>query len=220
MWVWVSLSLLLWCPSLWAAPPVRQNTYVAGEVISPASVMANEDVIFDYLQDGVDTYAAGSITTAALANGAVTSAKIANGTITSEDLAGSLSGNSLPVGAVFFMLTGNCPAFTTDISATYPNLFIRISATAGTLGGADTHTHTAGSLTGTAHTHTISGTTAGAADTPQESTGAGNPTPPESHTHTFSATSSSGGGGAISGTSASSDNVPAFITMKLCRVDS
>jgi len=39
------------------AAPSRSNTYVAGTVISPTNVTANEDTIYTYLQAGVDTYA-------------------------------------------------------------------------------------------------------------------------------------------------------------------
>ncbi len=48
------------------AAPSRQNTYTTGEIIEAADVTANEDVIFDYLQAGVDTYADDSIGASAL----------------------------------------------------------------------------------------------------------------------------------------------------------
>ncbi len=89
------------------------------------------------------------------------------------------NGVVLPTGAVFFKITGSCPAGTTDVTATYSNKFLRVNATQGSTGGSDTvtiaeanlpshthtgpshthtgpsHTHAAGSLTGGAHTHGI-----------------------------------------------------------------
>ncbi len=184
------------------------------------------------------------------------------------------SGMTLPSGAVFMMITGSCPSGTTDVSATYSNKFIRINATAGSTGGADTHTHAAGSytspttgstaiteanlpshthaagtLTGGAHLHTLSSYTfddnteypsqtkatikfttisaptqfepswvqgsasyyradSGGAVAVTGSTGAiGSGT---GHTHT---------GGAVTGTSASGDNIPAYVTAKMCQVN-
>ena len=198
------------------AAPSRDNTYVAGTVISPTSVMANENTIYTYLQNGVDTYAANSITTAAIAVGAVTSADILDGTITTTDLAFAINpGNTLPAGAVFFMVTGSCPSWTTDVSATYSNLFVRVNATQGTLGGGNTHEHTAGTFAGSSHTHSIGNAigdnSAGATDT-----GGGQQYSLDDHTH--NSATGSGGGGAISGTSASGANVPSFVTMKACQV--
>lgn len=39
---------------------------------------------------------------------------------------------TLPTGAIFYMISGSCPAGTTDVSSTYSNKFIKINATAGT----------------------------------------------------------------------------------------
>ena len=104
------------------------------------------------------------------------------------------------------------PSFT-DVSTTYANKFIRISATALSTGGADTHTHGAGSYAGPSHTHTFTtggvsfggggSLTAGALDT----------------AHTHSGTTDAGGTGAITGTSASGDNVPAYVTLKAYQKD-
>ena len=104
----------------------------------------------------------------------------------------------------------NTPTGWTDQSATYEDNFIRISSgTPLTAGGSNSHTHAAGSYAGPSHTH--SGTTdgvtfggggtltAGALDT--------------AHTHTF--TTGAGGTGAVTGTSASSDNVPVYIQLKM-----
>ena len=92
-----------------------------------------------------------------------------------------------------------------DVSATYSNLFIRVNATAGSTGGADTHTHAAGSYIGPVHTHTLN-------TSPLDET-AGTTTMPTG------STTDSGGGGAITGTSASGSNIPSFLTAKLCKVN-
>jgi hypothetical protein len=98
------IPLLALC--LLGAAPTRDNTYIPETIIDPDDVMANEDAIFEYLQDGVDTYAPNSITTNAIAVGGVTSSDILDGTITTTDLAFALNpGNTLPAGAVFFMLS-------------------------------------------------------------------------------------------------------------------
>lgn len=211
----LSFLLLLLMPLAEAAAPVRQNTYVEGTDIEPDSVMDNEDAIFEYLQNGTDTIRAGAVTTATIQDSAVTSAKIADGTITTSDLAFTIAGGALlPSGAVYFMLSGNCPSGTTDVSATYANRFLRVSASnPSTLGGADTHTHTAGTYAAPSHTH--AGTTAietqPAADGSGGSLGAD-----DDHTHPF--TTDAGGSGAITGTSASGDNIPAFAYGRLCQV--
>ena len=59
-----------------AACPSRVATYTAGQVISPTDVTSNEDTIFNYLCNGVDT----------IDDGAVTSADILDGTILAADL--------------------------------------------------------------------------------------------------------------------------------------
>lgn len=114
----------------------------------------------------------------------------------------------------------------TNVTATYADKFIRLNATPLGTGGADAHTHAAGTYagpshthTGPSHTHSVSGTTSA---TGQVNTG-GNQgvlyaaTP--NHTHTWSDTSSAGGTGAtgaggtgaVTGSSASASNVPAYI---------
>lgn len=97
----------------------------------------------------------------------------------------------------------------TNVSATYSDKFMRINATPLTTGGADTHTHSAGSYAGPSHTHT--GTTDGGNNGVNDQ-GATN-TPPNSnddhHFHTF--TTAAGGTGAVTGTSASANNIPVFV---------
>lgn len=207
--------------TVYAACPSRDNTYIAGTVIQPADVMANENNIFQGMQNGLETdcIANSAITTEKIAVGGVTSSDILDGTITTADLAFSITqGNILPAGAVFFMVTGSCPAWTTDVSTTYSNLFVRINATQGTLAGSNTHTHTAGTYIGPSHTHSVpySGWTG------QNISGALGQivgwTISTLAAFTADNTTGSGGGGAITGTSASESNVSAHVTMKACQV--
>ena len=67
-------SLLL----LTGAAPSRTQTYTAGEVIDPAEVTENEDNIFSYLQAGVDTHRASSVTSTAIVDGTVVRADISS----------------------------------------------------------------------------------------------------------------------------------------------
>jgi len=101
----------------------------------------------------------------------------------------------------------------TNVSSTYSNKFIRINATALSAGGADTHTHGAGSYAGPSHTH--SGTTDGVTFGGGGSLTAG--ALDTTHTHTF--TTGAGGTGAVTGTSASGDNVPAYMTLIMFQKD-
>jgi len=210
---------------LLGAAPVRDNTYITGTEIEPDDVLDNENAIYEYLQDGVDTYAANSITTTAIATGAVTSNDILDGTITTADLSFSItSGTLLPSGAVYFLLTGSCPSGTTDISATYEGDFLRVSATQLTTGGDTTHTHGVGSfVTGSTHTHTIPRDGWGATDVgtsgrlaTAEDSGAGNALATATADNTSGA---SGGSVAVSGTSATGSSLPPFTSAKLCRVN-
>lgn len=57
------LALLI-SVNVYAAPPQRQATYTSGEVISSSDVTANENVIYNYLQAGVDTYSDNTIVNA------------------------------------------------------------------------------------------------------------------------------------------------------------
>ncbi len=53
-----------------ASPPTRQNVYTPGEVILSSDVSANENVIFNYLQSGVDTISDGVIVNADISGSA------------------------------------------------------------------------------------------------------------------------------------------------------
>lgn len=197
-----------------AAAPTRTYNYVSNTTVNPVQNNTNENSIFNYLQLGVDTYAAGSITQAAIsASAAIPYSKLnLTGSILNADISASaaITGNKiaagygvLPSGAVYFMVSGACPTGTTDVSATYSNKFVRINATAGSTGGADTHTHAAGS-------YGVSGTTGGPSAT-GGSGGSGASGVTQTHTHDFSAS--------VTGTSASGSNVPAYVTMIACQVN-
>lgn len=116
------------------------------------------------------------------------------------------NGIALPSGAVFFMITGSCPTGSTDITATYSNKFVRINATGGSTGGADTHTQTYSTTSGagTAHTHDRGG--GGGAST-QFGGGDSYIATESAHTHS------------VSGTTSAGDNVPAYVTCKMCSVN-
>ncbi|MBU0598891.1 hypothetical protein KKF61_07975 [Patescibacteria group bacterium] len=79
--------------SVFAAPPVRQHNYVSQTPIDPAAVTANEDVIFSYLQGGVDTIAANAVGASAIATGAVGASELASTTVT----AGAYTNTNLTV---------------------------------------------------------------------------------------------------------------------------
>jgi hypothetical protein len=125
---------------------------------------------------------------------------------------------TLPSGAIFHMVTGSCPSWTTDVTATYSNMFIRTNATGGTTAGTNSHTHSAGSYAGPSHTHT--GTTAGPSATVQvddNSGGTDQQVGTQTHTHSF--TTDAGGTGAVTGTSGTQNDVPVtYVTAKLCQV--
>ena len=69
-----------------AAAPSRDNSYVAGTVIDPVKVTANEDAIFTYLQGGVDTYKTGSVTSAGILDGTVAAADLSDNAVTAAKL--------------------------------------------------------------------------------------------------------------------------------------
>ena len=122
---------------------------------------------------------------------------------------------TLPTGAVFFMVTGTCPAGTTNVSATYADKFIKINATAGTSSaGVFTSTSASTDPGGDAHTHTVTASLNGAG---------GGATCPQVHTsqtcdNSFT-TNSTGSGNAHTHTTASATtNEPSSITMILCQV--
>ncbi len=60
----ISFVMLLAAATAYAAPPSRQFNYETGSIISSDEVTSNEDVIFNYLSAGVDTFLDGSIVNA------------------------------------------------------------------------------------------------------------------------------------------------------------
>jgi len=115
----------------------------------------------------------------------------------------------------------NTPTGWTDVTTTYNGKFIRISTGAAlSTGGADTHIHGAGSFAGPSHTHGA-GTLYFAC--PVSLAGGccgGGPaaTPGQNETLDGGATAADGTG-AITGSSASGDNVPVYVQMKMYKKD-
>lgn len=215
------LALTLLMPNwAYAAAPTRANSYVSNTTIDPSQNNANENALYSYLQTGVDTYAAGSITNTAISGSAgITYSKLSlTGSIVRGDLSSS-SFVTLPTGAVFFMVTGSCPTGTTDVSATYANKYVKINATAGTSSGVvltgtvDSHTLTTPEIP--AHTHSVNyrfaddvGNTYGSARTVQGAV-----------TGTFETASAGGGGGHTHTISSATTLEPSSVTMIACQVN-
>ena len=85
---------------LLGAAPSRTQTYTSGQVISPSAVTENEDNIFSYLQGGVDTYDAGSVTSAAILDGTITSSDLGTDAVTSASiLANTVNGTDIALGS-------------------------------------------------------------------------------------------------------------------------
>ena len=137
--------------------------------------------------------------------------------------AGSISGIRLPSGAIFYMITGSCPTGSTDVTTTYSDKFLRVGSSQGTTGGANTHTHAAGTYAGPSHTHTFTPAWASAAAgrEPEELVVGRTGVNPIANAYRPSGnkTTLAGGTGTITGTSASGDNVPAYCYAVLCQVN-
>lgn len=223
----IRLILLLLIPSIvLAAPPSRQHAYSPNTTIASTDVTENENVLFNYLQAGVDTYADSSIFNADISPSAnIQSDKlnltsiaqnISNtGTITATSFIG---GGSLPSGAVFFMFSGSCPSWTTDVSATYSNKYIKINATQLTSAGvvltgtSDSHVLSVTEIP--AHTHTVESNVSGS------SFGSTTLANSNSASDTNRTSSSTGGGGGHTHTLSSATTLePSSITAKLCQVN-
>ena len=120
-----------------------------------------------------------------------------------------ISGSSFVTGDWILSTVTTAHGGWTNVSATYSNKFIRINATPLTTGGADTHSHGIGS-----YAASVSGTTS-AANSPDPfhaGPDAFSISVP-AHVHTFSASAS------MSGTSASGDNVPAYVQVVIFQKD-
>lgn len=73
----------------YCSAPNRPTSYVAGTVIASSDVNTNENTVYTYLQNGVDTYSAGSINNTAVSSSAgITYAKLnLTGGIVNSDVA-------------------------------------------------------------------------------------------------------------------------------------
>ena len=123
---------------------------------------------------------------------------------------------TLPTGAAFFMITGSCPAGTTDVTATYSDRFIRINATGGTTAGTNSHTHADGSYATATHDHgAVTGTPSGSTADLQ-GVGGGWTTNAATHTHSVASQAALD----VTGASGTQSDVPVtYVTAKLCQVD-
>ena len=130
-------------------------------------------------------------------------------------LNGSEASSFFPARSGDIILSSNVstPSGWSDVSSTYNNKFIRISSsTPLSTGGVDSHSHTAGSYIGPSHNHT---TTIIDGGNEQASAGDGLLGNYGEHEHTIS----SNGNAAITGVSATSNNVPAYIQIKMYKKD-
>jgi len=141
--------------------------------------------------------------------------------------------NSLvPSGAIILWNGGSCPAGYTRLSA-YDGKFLMGSATAGDSGGSNTHTHGAGSYAGPGHTHQMD---SGSVYAEKHVNPAGMGDAVFIHANGFLGATGGGEGGgtvvnavknqttasgtgSVTGTSASADSRPEFMTILLCKKD-
>lgn len=159
---------------------------------------------------------------------AITAEKLAvpvtTSTITDDD-------NSLvPTGAIILWNSATCPAGYTRLSA-YDGKFLVGSNTAGTTGGSNTHTHSAGTYVGPSHTHQMD---SGSVYAEKHVNPAGMGDAVFIHANGFLGATgggegggtvvsavknqtTTGGTGSITGTSASTDSRPEFLTILLCQ---
>ena len=123
----------------------------------------------------------------------------------------------VPSGAVILWTGVGCPAGYTRLIA-YDGKFLVGSATAGTSGGSNTHTHGAGSYATPSHTHSISDISRGIGWN-----AGNNPNNPVGSTVAVVASdfqgvvAESGGSGPVTGASGSADSRPEFMTITLCQ---
>ena len=69
-----------------ASPPLRQNVYMSGEAITTDDVTENEDVIYNYLTEGVDTIKDNTVVNADVASSANIQASKLNLTSISQNI--------------------------------------------------------------------------------------------------------------------------------------
>lgn len=84
---------------LTGAAPSRTQTYTVGEIISPSEVTENEDNIYTYLQNGVDTYSAGTVSSTAITDNTIVNADIANSAAIDFSKLASLTAARILVGS-------------------------------------------------------------------------------------------------------------------------
>ncbi len=211
------LTILL-STNVYAAPPTRTYTYVSNTTIDPNQNNTNENLLFSYLQVGVDTYAPNSITGAAISPSASIpygSLSLSNSIVPGDIASGAVL---LPTGAAFFMLTGSCPGNTTDITATYSNKFIKVNATQGTSSGVvltgTTDSHVLDITEIPAHTHDVKTSTTVGGATTYVRVGVA------AAQGTSQASDSAGGGLGHTHTISSATTLePSSVTMRLCQVN-
>lgn len=119
----IIIFLVLISGQVYAAAPSRPFNYVLSTVIDPSAVNSNENTLYSYLQMGVDTYLAGSISNASISPTAAISYSKLNlgGSILNSDIASGAGiigskldlsspgviGGTSPAAGTFTALTAN-----------------------------------------------------------------------------------------------------------------
>jgi len=121
------LLLFLLIPFLVGAAPSRVATYTAGTTILSSAVTSNEDAIFTYLQNGIDTIADGSVVNADISS----AASIAENKLNLASIAQSISmsGTLTHTGSASFSTI-------TDLGTVADGEFTLIDINGGTIDGA------------------------------------------------------------------------------------
>ncbi len=114
--------------------------------------------------------------------------------------------DAIPIGAIILWDQNNiCPAGFARVAA-FDGRFLMAADTVGVLGGANSHTHGSGTLTGPAHSHAL-----------QPWDGVTSPVDDNSGGDNFNITTTPAGGGTMSGSTGLENNLPEFATILLCR---
>ena len=156
---YVNLFLLV-STFLLGAAPSRTQTYTAGQIISPTAVTENEDNVFSYLQAGVDTYATGSVNSAALANGTIVSLDVASETLTTSNilngtlLTGDIAADTLLINNLANEDWGDI-SISSNVASIDANSVVLTTDTTGFYAAGDAE---AGNATGLACTNCVAGT--------------------------------------------------------------
>lgn len=123
----------------------------------------------------------------------------------------------MPTGGIILWDGVSCPAGYVRVS-TYDDKFLLGAATAGTSGGSATHAHGPGTYAGPSHTHTVPATQAVWGMTAASSADNGKMNTLGGYGRaTIDASTSASGTGAVTGTSASTDSRPPFLSILLCK---